>query len=170
MIKVLTNKHVIIAMIVAPILAVITYYAVDYSVSEKPQQAIEGQSYPLAAKSNCRYESGKCTFKNGDVDITLVAEKVGTTQLALTLTSTLPIQGAKIALANDASSPAPEAMIAIDQSQEQWTVTLPNIITETSRLHIALAVNDSIYFGETETIFTTYKTGFPQKDMHKNVH
>jgi len=71
MLKTLTNKHLIIAMIVAPILAVIAYYGVDRVVSETPHKAVKGQSYPLAAKSNCRYKSGECTLKNGDISLTI---------------------------------------------------------------------------------------------------
>lgn len=56
--RLLTNKHVVIAMLVAPVLAVIAYFAVDASVSEPPKAAQPGQSYPLAVRSNCRYTSG----------------------------------------------------------------------------------------------------------------
>ena len=41
----LTNKHVVIALIVAPILAVIAYFATDAAVGEKPHKAQAGKSY-----------------------------------------------------------------------------------------------------------------------------
>ncbi len=168
MTNILTNKHLITALIVSPILAFIAYYAVDYNVSEKPHQAVDGQSYPLVAKSNCRYESGKCTLNNGDVDITLIAQEIDTSTLKLSLTSNHPIQGAKVALTNEDNVALPETMQAIDQSQVNWQVTLPNKLNTTSRLQIALALEDSVYFGETTTIFTSYKTIFPQDNIAKH--
>lgn len=165
MINTLTNKHFIIALIVAPILAIIAYYAVDYKVSEKPHEAIKGQSYPLVAKSNCRYESGKCTFENGDIEITLVIEKASVSELNLQLSSNHIIAGAKVAITNTESNPPPETMITTGNSQTQWHTILPDTLTNTSRLQLALSINGSLYFGETSTVFTTYKTGFSQKNI-----
>lgn len=165
MLNVFTNKHLIIALIVAPILAVIAYYAVDYNVSEKPHQAVEGQSYPLVAKSNCRYESGKCTFNNGDINVTLVIEKMDTNELKMLLSAKHPIQGAKIAIAGDSHTATPETLTASDNTNMQWQAILPNTLSDTSRLQLALSVNKSIYFGETSTIFSTYKTGFSQEQI-----
>jgi hypothetical protein len=71
MLNVLTKKHLIVAMIVSPILAVLTYYAVDFKVSEKPHSAVPGNSYPLVAQSNCCYSRGKYTFKNGDIEASI---------------------------------------------------------------------------------------------------
>ncbi|MFT5117744.1 MAG: hypothetical protein ACI9NY_001277 [Kiritimatiellia bacterium] len=39
-------------------------------------------------------------------------------------------------------------------------------MSDSSRLQIALAVNQSLYYGETVTTFTSYKTGFSQKNIH----
>ncbi len=44
--RLLTNKHVVIAMLVAPVLAVIAYFAVDASVSEAPKAAQPGKKLP----------------------------------------------------------------------------------------------------------------------------
>ncbi|MFT5117155.1 MAG: hypothetical protein ACI9NY_000683 [Kiritimatiellia bacterium] len=164
--NVLTNKHLIIALIVAPMLAIIAYYAVDYNVSEKPHQAVKGESYPLIAKSNCRYESGKCTFENGDIEINLVTEKISDNQIELQLRANRPINGAKIALVNEDNFPLPQTMTPLDNSNTHWQITLANSISDSSRLQIALAVNQSLYYGETVTTFTSYKTGFSQKNIH----
>ncbi|MGY0646152.1 MAG: hypothetical protein ACW7DN_16410, partial [Paraglaciecola chathamensis] len=59
------NKHIITALIVTPLLAIAGYFATDYIVSERPQQAQQGGQYQLAALPNCRYASGKCGLKNG---------------------------------------------------------------------------------------------------------
>lgn len=160
MLKSFTDKHVIAAMIIAPILAVIAYMSVDKMVSEKPHQAIKGQHYPLAAKSNCRYKSGQCTLKNGDVSLTISLTEAQTEGVTLAVTSNQAIQNIHVALAGDNASPPPEPMKAINEEYTEWEVNLDESVSDTSRLHIALAVNDSIYFGETGTEFSEYKTGF----------
>ena len=48
------DKHVVMAMIVAPILAIFAWVGVDYIVAEKAQPAEPGSMYPLVARSNCR--------------------------------------------------------------------------------------------------------------------
>ena len=58
-------------------------------------------------------------------------------------------------------------MTASDNSQTQWQVTLPNRLSDTSRLQLVLSVNQSLYFGETTTVFTTYKTGFSQENIQE---
>jgi len=79
------NKHVITAMIVAPILAIVSYYAVDLMVKEQPKAAVEGQAYKLIAKSNCRYSSGACDLVNGDFKSTVtVAQGAGFNTLQIT--------------------------------------------------------------------------------------
>jgi hypothetical protein len=44
-------------MIVAPILAIISYFTVDYYVAEVPHKAKQGQSYKMLVKPNCRWAS-----------------------------------------------------------------------------------------------------------------
>ena len=45
--SILKNKHMVIAMLMAPVLALISYYAVNALVSETPHAAEAGQSYLL---------------------------------------------------------------------------------------------------------------------------
>jgi hypothetical protein len=59
------NKHVITSMIVAPILAIISYFTVDYYVAEVPHKAKQGQSYKMLVKPNCRWASGACVIDCG---------------------------------------------------------------------------------------------------------
>ena len=65
----LASLAIVIALLVAPVLALIAYFAVDAVVAEKPEKALAGSSYPLVAKSNCRYASGRCSLENGDVQL-----------------------------------------------------------------------------------------------------
>ena len=48
----LKNKHVITAMMVAPLLAVASYFMVDLVVQEPALEPVAGQAYHLIAKSN----------------------------------------------------------------------------------------------------------------------
>ena len=66
-----SNKHVLVAMLVAPVLAIMAWFAVDYFVAERPHAAEEGATYTLLAKSNCRYASGKCDLENADFELTI---------------------------------------------------------------------------------------------------
>jgi hypothetical protein len=167
MLNVFTNKHVIVAMIVSPILAVLAYYAVDYKVSEKPHSAVSGKSYPLVAQSNCRYSSGKCTFKNGDIEVSISLSGNKTNgnnqQWTLVLDSQLPLQGAKVALIDTSSAAAsPQGMSAQNNEMTQWQTNMDHQFTEDSTLQLAIAIDDTFYYGETSTLFTHYAVGFPQ--------
>ncbi len=174
MLKVLTNKHLIVAMIVSPILAILAYYAVDYNVSEKPHNAISGQSYPLIAQSNCRYSSGKCTFKNGDIEVSVTISDTKSSdknqQWTLALDSKLPLQGSKIALANTPTNPSavspqdmlPQGMSPQSNDMTKWQTNIDHTLPKESWLQLAIAINDTYYYGETATLFTHYEVGFPQ--------
>ena len=72
---VFTNKHVVIAMIVAPVLAVLAWFATGQLSGEKPQPAEQGKSYPLVEKSNCRYPSGACDLENENFKLRLTVEE-----------------------------------------------------------------------------------------------
>lgn len=65
------KKHVIAAMLIAPILALIAYFGVDYLVREKPLEIQPGGHYKLNVKPNCRWDSGRCTLANADVEFNL---------------------------------------------------------------------------------------------------
>lgn len=58
-------------MIVAALLAVITWFAVYRLVAERPHIAREGRAYLLIARSDCRYTSGQCSLENASFKSTL---------------------------------------------------------------------------------------------------
>lgn len=149
-----TNKHVVIAMIVAPILAIIAWFAVGYFVSEPPQPPQAGKSYKLAAKPNCRWESGQCDLWNGNFEIHLEAVPLADGSLDLRLKSSFPLQGAKVAVVPDGSEDAPP----LDMNREDFTHTRWFLRMETpprgeDRLRMALKMDDSFYYVDTSTRF-----------------
>ena len=164
--NILTNKHVIVAMIVAPILAVIAYFGVDHAVSEKPHSAIKGESYPLVAKSNCRYESGQCTLENGDISISLTPSLVGTTTIKFQLLSQQPLQGVKIGFAGAGES-SPVSMQSNNDEQTEWLIHVKQSDVSNSQLMLALSMNDTVYYGQTGTDFIRYNTGFSQNNINQ---
>ena len=156
-----------LALIIAPILAVISYFAIDHMVSEKPHKAKAGASYRLIAKPNCRYPSGKCTFKNGNFEVELVLDPKGANQLLLSLKSNFSLQGAKVSLSDigDASL-SPEDMLMMDADGKYWQQNYSQALSESSEIRMVLAAADAIYFGDTQVGFVEYGTSY-QKDFRR---
>jgi hypothetical protein len=90
------NKHVVIALIVAPILAIMSWFATGYFVDERPHVMKEGGLYTMNVRSNCRWASGECTLLNNDIRIDITGEYTSET-LELTVTPTVELQEVKVA-------------------------------------------------------------------------
>jgi len=171
------NKHVVIAMIVAPILAIISYFAVDQMVAEKPHAAKPGASYQLAEKPNCRYNSGMCDLKNGDFEVRLTTLMRDGNSMLLALSSAHLLSGVKVALvtvdeqgeiinSGMSMSDRPQNMQPADETGMSWSINLPQPDSESNRLQLVLSSNEVLYFGETHLAFTTYKTSFDKDFRH----
>ena len=162
------NKHIIAALIVTPILAIIAYFATDYFVSEKPHKALPGEAYELAEKPNCRYNSGRCGLKNADFTVDITAQHLDENYLNLTLKSAFPLQGARLAMVDDPEQPGePRPMKNQNAQRTEWTITLSQPKTDSSRLRMVLAAGESVYYGDTSTAFLDYQTSF-EKDFRGN--
>lgn len=159
----LKNKHITIALLIAPILSLIAYFATDRLVSEQPHSAQKGRSYKLVASSNCRYTSGLCDMKNGDFKIQFRALPTQDDHLQFILTSVFPLKGAKLSLVDQPEqNTAPINMQPNNNQNMTWSITLPKPNAKQSRLRVAVQANDSIYYGETNTQFIEYQTLFSQ--------
>jgi hypothetical protein len=149
-----TNKHVIIAMIVAPILAIMTYFAVDILVGEPPKSIVAGGKYPLVGRPNCRYRSGQCTLKNSDIQIDL--NPVNTMQgLAIQLVANTPLQSAKIAVVNQSSGntdPPPETMQ--QRTPDTWYYQFQGQYDIQDKLRLAVKIQDAWFYADVSLIFT----------------
>jgi hypothetical protein len=145
----LKNKHIVTASIVTPVLALISYFLIDYMLSEPPGVAEEGQSYPLVEKPNCRYDSGRCGLKNGEFELELVVEVMANNKPVLRLNSVHPLAGVMVALvaAGQAANP-PVEMYPTDEQQQSWSVELEPFNRETDRLQVAASAQKSLYFGD----------------------
>jgi len=163
--KLLTNKHIIVALIVAPILAIIAYVAVDYIVKEKPKAAVKGSSYPLIAKSNCRWTSGECDLVNEEFRAKLTVQKQETGEGALFLDANFPLESVQVGIAPEGQSldqTKPLVMQIADEAGQQWQLSLPFAPTEKTLIAIAMTANGSHYFAETNMAFSEYKTLFDE--------
>ncbi|GAB2190974.1 hypothetical protein MAH1_25820 [Sessilibacter sp. MAH1] len=157
-----TNKHVVTALIVAPILAVLSYFAVGFWVAEPPQKAESGQSYKLAEKPNCRYTSGMCELKNGDFSVKILPHELPNGGLKLILTSSQALEGAKIALVDNAAESIgiPSDWLAVDSEGMEWEVEINPESHEQQLQLVFAAENESLFFGETKLTFIDYQTTF----------
>ena len=147
------NKHVIASFIIAPILALISYFAVDYYVSERPHKAVEGQSYSLVAKPSCRWVSGHCDLENSELELRVqgVVKNYGNNQLLLD--SNIPLQSVSYAIVPAPGiSAQPMSMQSTDNTQLNWHSKNVNI-RETDYLQLVIWAGGSQFFTETPLVF-----------------
>lgn len=149
------NKHIVIAAIVAPVLALVAYFGLDTLVGESPHAAIEGQNYSLVEKPNCRYGSGYCGMKNGDFELNLDFEERGADQLLLKLESAFPLDGVMIAvMENEDEDKQPEGMQRDGDDGLHWSLLMTRPDPDRDRLRLVASARQSLYFGDVATKFT----------------
>lgn len=125
-------------MLIAPILALIAYFGVDYMVAERPHAAQSGTSYPLVAKSNCRWTSGLCTLENADVELNLSQAADG----ALAVVSTIPLDGIVYSLGSgQVDYSQPTRMEQVDA--KNFRLSLPATATDLSELELRLVASSA---------------------------
>jgi len=157
--SIIKNKHMLVAALVAPLLALMSYFAIDFFVGESPHAAEEGQSYQLVEKSNCRYNSGNCGLKNGDFELNLSYEWAGDGQLLLTLRSEFPLDGVVIALVqSEADDNLPVDMQMMGDDGLAWTVNLSNPNPGHDRLRLVASSNRSLWYGDVAMKFALPRT------------
>lgn len=157
------NKHFLIALLIAPILSLIAYFGTDMALSEKPHAAKEGETYKLAAKSNCRYTSGLCDMTNGDFKVQFRSEKLTAQGLDLSLKAAFPLEGVKLSLVDSQEQTIqPLDMTPNDSTGQNWSISLPKPASEESWLRVAIQSDGTLYYGETQTAFVKYETLFTE--------
>jgi len=148
------NKHVIIALIVAPILSVLAWFAVGAIVGEQAKVAEPGTAYPLVARSNCRWASGECELHNNDLEMTILPLELGAQYTRLSLDSEYALAQATFALlVNGREVAAPAEHDTSPDAPAQMTVTIPAFADPEATLRVAVTVQDSLYFAEVPVVF-----------------
>jgi len=159
------NKHITIAMVVAPLLAIASYFATDYIVSDLPVSATQGESYALVARSNCRYQSGQCTFRNGDLEVKLQLAENKQGQRVLRVQSSHPLTGAQVALVNAKDQDSnPTSLTMDDKKGKNWTAPIQGSLEDKAELRIAMLSDNTTFYGSTGTTF------FKHDAIYPNVH
>ena len=147
-----TNKHVIVAMIVAPVLSILAWFSAGEFIGEKPQLARPGQSYPLVEKSNCRYESGLCELENEDFRLKLFyVDNAAGRQLVLR--SSHVLEGVIISVGIPEDMVPPNAMRSADGQRLEWRLALDSRPAPEERIYLAASAAGSTYYGEAGTLF-----------------
>jgi len=149
---VFTNKHVIIAMIVAPVLAVLAWFAAGQFSGEKPQPAVAGQSYPLLEKSNCRYASGACDLENEEFRLRLVQQSSGSST-ELVVRSALPLDGVVMGIGLPDQDVQPSAMRASDGQGLEWRLAVESAPNPRERIRLVAIASGSSYFADASSAF-----------------
>lgn len=158
--SILKNRHVLVASLVAPLLALMAWFAIDYLTGETPHAAVEGQSYPLVEKPNCRYDSGFCGLKNNDFELTISYERLSGDRLALTLESDFPLDGVLLAVViSDTDDRKPVPMKPLGPEGKRWAIEVVVAEPETDRIRLAASTGGSVYFGDASTRFTLADLG-----------
>lgn len=149
-----TNKHVIIAMLVAPVLAIIAWFGVDYLVAEQAQPAAAGSMYPLIARPNCRYDSGQCDLANNDLKVSIRPVDLLASRTILSLESEFVLEQVTFALVvgtdevvgNAAATQTPEG-------KTLWIINIPAHADPEGALRVAVTVQQAVYFAEVPVVF-----------------
>lgn len=150
-----TDKHLLIAMVMAPLLALIAYFGINFMLGETPQAAEAGSSYLLVEKPNCRYASGRCGLKNADFELEFDFEHGTDGRLLLKLSSENPLEGVMLAMVeggDDEEQPEPMRPVGIDGMS--WVIEVASPDPEHHRLHLVASANQALYFGDVAMKFT----------------
>jgi hypothetical protein len=157
-----SNTHVLVALIAAPILALLSYFMVDQIVKEEPRPALQGRAYPLVAKSNCRYTSGECDLVNASFKSTLVVEKTRDTS-TLILESSHTLEGVKVGFADlteDDSFSKPFNMQSHGDTGTRWQIEMPVAASATTRIMVVMLADGAHYYAQTTMGFSEYRAAY----------
>ncbi|NCF19847.1 MAG: hypothetical protein GWP63_16550 [Haliea sp.] len=147
-----TNKHIIVAMIVAPILAILAWIAVGNLAGEKAAPAKAGQTYRLVEKSNCRYPSGSCDLQNENFKLRLSLQD-GPAGQQMVLSASHPLEGVVLSVARPDIEQPPSGMRATDGQGLEWRITLGTTPTAEQRIRLVAGADGSSYFADASTAF-----------------
>lgn len=136
----------------APLLAVLAWLAVDALLGEQAELAQAGRSYPLSARSNCRYASGRCDLVNGDLVLALSARTAGGESM-LEVVASVALDSLLISLSASALDGQPQPMEPMDAGRRHWLLTVPSLPENPLLLRLAATASGSAYFAETGAEF-----------------
>ncbi len=149
---VFTNKHVVISLLVAPVLAILAWFAAGYFAGERPLPAQTGESYPLLEKSNCRWESGACDLENEDLQLTLALETAAGGP-ELVLRSSHALDGVVVGIGDPGASSQPQPMRGEGGDAREWRLPVAALPGPAQRIHLVAMAGGSAFFADAATVF-----------------
>ena len=153
------NLHFAIALIIAPFLAIMAWYAADTMLSEKKERAKEGLGYELLGNSNCRYESGTCTMSNGNFELDIEVDRAEGGGLAVRLESAHPLDAVSMGWVNPEADRARQTGLeSAGGGRTLWEGVIPGTASTEARMRVLARTDGTSYYGETATVFIDYET------------
>ncbi|MHA7816605.1 MAG: hypothetical protein ACX93N_09025 [Pseudohaliea sp.] len=145
----LRNRHVLIALLVTPVLALLAWFGVGQLAGEKPAPAEPGRAYPLVEQPNCRYASGACDLRNADLELHI---RLGDgREPKVTVTSSHPLERVQLAHAREAGNDLPGDLARV--AEGRWEGQLRARPVEGDRLRLVAQGAGAFYYGEVATAF-----------------
>jgi hypothetical protein len=143
------NRHVIIALLVTPVLAVLAWIGVGQLAGEKPAPAAPGRAYPLVEQPNCRYASGACDLRNAELELRIILSAGSEPQV--TVTSSHPLERVQLALAVGGGNDLPGDLVPAGDGR--WEGRLRTRPAAGDRLRLVARGAGAFYYGEVATAF-----------------
>jgi len=151
MLETFKNKHVLVALVVAPILAILAWFATGMLVDEKEHVMKDGSVYTLVVRPNCRWESGKCTLANSDLKIDITGKYTNYT-LELAINSPIPLSEVKIAYDKHDK---PQSIV-YDKKTGLWVGVL-DLKHKAEFINAVFIVNETVFYAQFPTVFLNPK-------------
>ena len=148
----LTNKHVLAALLVAPILAVLAWYGAGQLTDDVEQQAAPAQggaSYPLVERPGCRYPGGECGLSNEGFKLAIVVMPTG----QLRMTSAVPLDLVLVGLESEGDQ-GPVKALPVSAEQDRWVHNFIVMPSSEDRLRVVAGVSGASLFGDVALTFT----------------
>lgn len=144
----LSNRHVVVALLVLPLLSLLGWWAAGTLTGEQPGAARQGMTYPLMAHSGCRYAGGACAMENVDVRLALAQ-----VEDRIELQASIPMEAVLLAIGPPDDQQSPVAMTRRDERGTQWRLVLSARPEPGDRIRLAARARGITWFGETGTAF-----------------
>ena len=148
----LSNRNLIVAILVAPVLSILGWWAAGVFTGEKPRPAQAGKIYPLLEKSGCRYAGGECELENVDINLTLSYRENDSTG-HIEVSASHAFQSIHMAVGSAESVSNPVEMEAIGEQGKQWQMALGARPDQNARIRLVARAAGSTWFGDASTRF-----------------
>ncbi|MEM8983894.1 MAG: hypothetical protein AAGC71_12765 [Pseudomonadota bacterium] len=146
------SPHIIVALLVAPVLAVLAYFAASKLVGDTAGPAQRGASYPLLVGANCRRSSGQCQLSNAQLRIDLTMTAYSDAAITLELYASNTFDGVLIGDGTDKATASPFERIA----PLRWRVALPHP-SDAATLPFVAVADTTAFFAELPTDFLQHR-------------